>query len=234
MAQLARREHIRKLERICSSHGATMELVRENGKHVVFNIDHFGSVSRFIVPSTASDHRAGKNSEAMLRRILKHGPPPTAVMPASSGGNDGNEEPEARPTAVAVTRASRGPVDRDEGGSRSPLPHQESRREPPDILGPEGEPTHGVGRGEGTQPTRGSDHDGCSDASDTSSAASSVFTAPVDPGGGHRPSETADRDSGGAVQIPGMTDIARLVAAQIETQVDALVRGTPRRDHRRA
>ena len=45
MAQLARREHIRRLERICKEHGAKMEFIRETGSHVVFNIDHWGGAN---------------------------------------------------------------------------------------------------------------------------------------------------------------------------------------------
>ena len=101
MAQLARRENIRRLEKICKDHGAKMEFIRESGSHVVFNIEHFGGASRFTIAKSSSDHRAGKNSEAMLRRILKYGPPPDAAGAFATTGEA--HEPPTKHTPVSYT-----------------------------------------------------------------------------------------------------------------------------------
>ena len=76
MAKLMQREHVRRLKRICDDYGATLAVHRDNGAHVIFDVGHFGGSTKLTVSKSSSDRRATKNSEAMLRRILKHGAPP--------------------------------------------------------------------------------------------------------------------------------------------------------------
>ena len=76
MAKLMQREHVRRLKRICDDYGATLTVHRDNGAHVIFDVGHFGGSTKLTVTKSSSDRRATKNSEAMLRRILKHGAPP--------------------------------------------------------------------------------------------------------------------------------------------------------------